>query len=269
MTPRAAHREAKEVSRLPTIHINGENREVDFEYDPTLVLPPDLITMGFADTVIPNLRLGHRVLDLGTGSGIFAVRLIMRLKQPAGLVVRLVDNDPVALATAATNARRAIHVCGFSDEQVRLEVVQSDWIAADLAEGNRYNFVYFNPPYLPNGEEVHGEAVSSPRTTMYAGESGLDGYAAVFPDIHLIMAHEGMFMVREPYACYLKLAEHSRMFDPPRESHSYVISLYHKLAGQRAWPVGMHYTFAEDRRIVKAGGGFIAQYFAPQASDTP
>lgn len=258
-----------EVSKLPTIQVMGENGQVDFEYDPTLVLPPDLITMGFADSVIPNIRAGHSVLDLGTGSGIFAVRLTMRLKQPAGLVIRLVDNDPAALLTAAANARRAIAVCGFSDEQVRLEVAQSDWIAAELAEGNRYNCVYFNPPYLPDGEEVHGEAVNSPHTSMYAGESGLEDYAAVFPNIHRIMAYQGMFMVREPYACYLKLAKHSRMFDPPRESHSHIITLYHELAGQRAWPVPMHYTFAEDRRIVKAGGGFIAQYFAPQASDTP
>jgi hypothetical protein len=59
------------------------------------------------------------------------------------------------------------------------------------------------------------------------------------------------------------------MIEPPRESHSEIIRLFVEVSKGRAWPVPHSFTFAEDGVVVKAGGGFIAQYFASQASDTP
>lgn len=75
---------------------------------------------------------GHRVLDMGTGTGVIALHAAGR-----GCDVTAVDVD----ATAVENAR-----CNAARNDLSIEVIQSDVFNA--VEG-RFDVIAFNPPYLP------------------------------------------------------------------------------------------------------------------------
>jgi release factor glutamine methyltransferase len=75
----------------------------------------------------------RKVLDVGTGSGIQGLYCAMR-----GAVVTVTDID----ATALIYAQQAAHTLG-----VTLTAVQSD-LFSNVSE--RFDFVLFNPPYLPS-----------------------------------------------------------------------------------------------------------------------
>ena len=89
-----------------------------------------------------GVKVGDSVLDLGTGSGILAVKAAQRAAH-----VLAVDLNPYAIRCARDNARLN-HV---SD---RMDFLQGDLFSAFQA-GVRFDLVLFNAPYLPSeaGEE--------------------------------------------------------------------------------------------------------------------
>jgi release factor glutamine methyltransferase len=74
-----------------------------------------------------------RVLDVGTGSGIQGLYCAMR-----GAIVTATDIDPAAVIWV----QKAAHTLG-----VTLTIVQSDLF---FNVNDRFDFVLFNPPYLPS-----------------------------------------------------------------------------------------------------------------------
>ncbi|UCH58191.1 MAG: methyltransferase [Candidatus Bathyarchaeota archaeon] len=102
-------------------------------------------------------RVCGSVLDMGTGSGLLAVELAS--KKCVSSVVAI-DLDTAAV----TEARRRAEDAGVAD---RIEFVVSDLF--DELEDRRFDWIVFNPPYLPSegsideaswaGGRVGGEVV--------------------------------------------------------------------------------------------------------------
>jgi len=83
-------------------------------------------------------RVHGSVLDMGTGSGFLAVEIA---SEPLVDEVVAVDVDPEAVKEAVRRAERA----GVAD---RIDFVVSDLFRG--LEGRRFNWILFNPPYLPS-----------------------------------------------------------------------------------------------------------------------
>ncbi len=107
--------------------------EVRVQYAPEAVLAPDPISDafgrvaafaldGFADGMYPLIKPTEaRIMDLGTGSGVFSVSLMSTLRGDHTIKIDAVDIDPTALATARLNMRNAARL---SDVRYVLNFIQ-------------------------------------------------------------------------------------------------------------------------------------------------
>lgn len=108
-----------------------------------------------------------RVLDICTGSGCIA----LAIAENSHADVLGADISEEALAVAKKNAER----CGLS-ERVRFE--KRDALAPGFLEGEKYDLIVSNPPYIPTGDiaglsaEVHCE----PTLALDGGADGLTFY---------------------------------------------------------------------------------------------
>lgn len=155
------HREAGE----PVAYLIGER---EFFGRSFLVSPAVLIPRPETELII-ELALAHfgsrtrsRVLDLGTGSGAIAVTLACELDAAD---VTAVDASREALWVAMANAARL---------RASVSFVQSNWF--DALEGERFQLIVSNPPYVaasdPHLDE--GDLRFEPRSALAAGADGLD-----------------------------------------------------------------------------------------------
>jgi len=104
-----------------------------------------------------------RIADIGTGSG--AVALALARELPNAQVVAT-DRSTEALAVARDNAARL---------QLAVELREGDLLAA-LADGERFDVVASNPPYVPSGDidRLAPEVRREPRAALDGGPDGLD-----------------------------------------------------------------------------------------------
>ena len=102
------------------------------------------------------------VLDLGTGSG--AIALAVKRHRPRARVTA-VDASEAALAVARANAARL---------GLAVEFRLGRWFAA--LEGERYELILANPPYVAAGDPhlEQGDLRFEPRSALVGGADGLD-----------------------------------------------------------------------------------------------
>ena len=101
-----------------------------------------------------------RVLDLGTGSG--AIALALQAQRPQA-TVWAVDASEAALAVAQGNARRL---------GLNVHFVASNWF--DALQGQQFELVVSNPPYIPEYDPHLPALRHEPRGALVSGTDGLD-----------------------------------------------------------------------------------------------
>ncbi len=166
----------RRARREPLQYILGSQpfRELDLTVDPRVLVPrPETETL--VEEVLTWAR--HRVdvsgsaqlldaLDVGTGTG--AIALSLALEGPFARVVAT-DVSGDALAVAKGNAAAAA-----LEEKVEFRE-GADF--GPLAEGERFDVIVSNPPYVADGDRTELEPEVSewePEGALFAGPDGLD-----------------------------------------------------------------------------------------------
>jgi release factor glutamine methyltransferase len=116
------------------------------DYDPSQVYQPEADTFLLLEAALREVRPGDRVLEVGTGAGLIASRLL----SPGTIIAT--DINPHAV---------------MAGKELGVEVIR-----ADLCAGIRgpFDLVLFNPPYLPTRPE---ERIAD--WLEYALDGGLSG----------------------------------------------------------------------------------------------
>ena len=114
-------------------------------------------------------RPRHRILDLGTGSGILAVTLLAEWKDAVALAT---DISVEALEVAVANAARA-------GVRQRLETLRSDW--CEQVRGS-FDLIVSNPPYVTVSEfrDLAPEVrLYDPKIALTDGGDGLSAFRSI------------------------------------------------------------------------------------------
>jgi ribosomal protein L3 glutamine methyltransferase len=176
--------------RKPACYLTGEAwfAGLSFKADERALVPRSPIAELIEADYEP-WRAGRpieRVLDLCTGGGCIAIATAHHL--PDALVDG-VDISEEALSLAAENAER-LQVAD------RVRLIQSDLFSA--LEGERYDLIVTNPPYVTNDEvaALPDEYRHEPENALIAGDDGLDLALRILRDAPAYM-NDGAFLICE------------------------------------------------------------------------
>ena len=158
----------RRANREPLQYIVGRAafRYVDVAVGPGVFIPrPE--TELLVDAVLPELRPGSTVVDLGAGSGALAVAVAAEVP---GTRVYAVDRSAAALGWLHRNA-----------DGTGVIVVEGDVTDPELLRDlyGQIDVVVSNPPYVPVGTLVEPEVCADPDDAVFAGPDGL----AVIPAV--------------------------------------------------------------------------------------
>ena len=179
---------ARRLRHEPIQYITGQQEfyGLTLKVTPAVLIPrPE--TEHLVEAVLkllpPNQPL--KIADIGTGSGAIAIALAAHLPQAA---ITALDISTEALAVAAANAR---------DHNVadRIRFLQSNLLSALIHEGETYDAIVSNPPYVPTSDRdtLHPQVRNhEPPTALYAGETGLDIYRRLIPQAHNALKPTGL-----------------------------------------------------------------------------
>lgn len=128
-----------------------------------------------------------RILDLGSGTGIIALTLLMELPELSGVAV---EKDPRALRSLLENRRR------FSLEG-RLAVIQGHW-GTMLDDRPIFDCILSNPPYIPTPaiRELDPEIRDyEPHLALDGGPDGLGCYREILSEAPALLKGGGLLAV--------------------------------------------------------------------------
>ncbi|MDR1333428.1 MAG: HemK family protein methyltransferase [Holosporales bacterium] len=118
------------------------------------------------------------ILDLGCGTGCIGLSL---LTMYPNAVCSFVDIDAGALAVAAENA------CNLG-VGTRCEFILSDWFTN---VSGTFDIIVCNPPYVSTNFELDTATSFDPSVALFAGEDGMDAYAAILPKMKDFLNYNG------------------------------------------------------------------------------
>lgn len=151
----------------------------DFRVQPGVLIPrPE--TELLIELVLPALRPGSRVLDIGAGSGCVGVTLALESRARVFATDISADALPVAAANAARLGARVGFVRGS--------------LAAPFAPGV-FDAVVSNPPYVPEASraELAREVRDwEPASALFAGDDGLAIYPALIAEAARVLKPGGL-----------------------------------------------------------------------------
>ncbi|MES2474180.1 MAG: peptide chain release factor N(5)-glutamine methyltransferase [Verrucomicrobiota bacterium] len=142
----------------------------EFKTDARALIPrpetEELVEMILAQEPLSN---GHRVLDMGCGSGVLGLSLAAA--RP-GWEITLADVSPGALSLARENA-------------ASLEISNAHFVESDLfsAVDGSFHGIAANLPYVPDSERatISREVTHDPALALFSGEDGLDLIRSFIP----------------------------------------------------------------------------------------
>ena len=181
--------ERRITERVPAAYLTGEAwfAGLSFRSDARALVPrspiAELIEAGFEPWL--GGREVRRALDLCTGSGCIAIA--MAVHNPDWQVDG-VDLSPEALSLACENATRL-------DVSDRVRLLQSDLFAA--VEGERYQLIVSNPPYVTHAEmdALPAEYAHEPELGLRAGDDGLDIALRILHEAPRFLDDDGLLVV--------------------------------------------------------------------------
>jgi release factor glutamine methyltransferase len=171
----------------PVAYITGRRAfwNIDLHVGPGVLVPrPDSeVLIASAIEHFEGTGGPARILDLGTGPGTLLLAALDVWSEATGIGI---DVSRGALSYASANARRL----GF---ETRLKFKLGDW-AEGVAES--FDLVLCNPPYVAEGAELGpGVREFEPDEALFAGETGLDAYRALAPQLPKLLNEGGLAAV--------------------------------------------------------------------------
>lgn len=159
---------------------------LNLSVNPNVLIPrPDTeILVEWALDLIPSDQ-AWRVLDLGTGSG--AIALAIQHQRPQATVVA-VDASAGALTTAQNNAQQL---------QLPVQFLLGSWLAP--VEGQVFDLIVSNPPYIAEGDEHLAALTHEPITALTAGPDGLDDIRQIIRDAKHHLKPGGWLLLEHGY----------------------------------------------------------------------
>ena len=153
----------------PVAYLVGRKEfySLEFEVSRAVLIPrPDTETVVEECLKLAKAMTEPTILDVGTGSGCLAVTVAKYCKQAR---LTAVDISAEALEVATRNAAKH----GVAE---RIRFVQGD-LFEPLAEGEAFDFVLSNPPYIPH-DDIAGLAAGvrdfEPHMALDGGRDGLE-----------------------------------------------------------------------------------------------
>ena len=159
---------ARREGREPLQYILGSQSFMGFSLKTdSRALIPRNDTEALCEEALKYMRPGYRVLDLCTGSGALAASI---KKLCPGAEVTATDISEEALSLAKENAEQL-------DAEVKF--VQGDLFSP--LDGEKFNVIVSNPPYIPEGlrGRLQAEVEQEPALALFAGDDGLDFYRRI------------------------------------------------------------------------------------------
>jgi release factor glutamine methyltransferase len=177
----------RRAQREPLQYILGRQgfRDLDLEVGPGVLIPrPETERLVEAVLAWSEGREGLEVLDVGTGSGAIALSLLAE-----GPFARGVGTD--ASSVALDFARRNREAAGAES---RLELREGR-LFEPVREGERFDVVVSNPPYVAEGDREGLQAEVSgwePEEALFAGDDGLDVLRGIVPGAVAVLRPGGL-----------------------------------------------------------------------------
>jgi release factor glutamine methyltransferase len=171
----------------PIAYITGRRAfwNIDLHVGPGVLVPrPDSeVLIASAIEHFEGSDGPKRILDLGTGPGTLLLAALDIWPEATGLGT---DVSRRAMSYASANARRL----GFEG---RLKLKIGNW-AEGIAES--FDLILCNPPYIAEGAELgRGVREYEPDEALFAGESGLESYRALAPQLPRLLNKGGLAAV--------------------------------------------------------------------------
>ena len=181
----------RRITGEPVAYITGRRAfwNIDLHVGPGVLVPrPDSeVLIASAIEHFEGSAGPKRILDLGTGPGTLLLAALDIWPVATGLGI---DVSRQALSYFAANARRL----GFDD---RAKFKLGNW-AEGLSE--QFDLILCNPPYVAEGAELgRGVREYEPDEALFAGETGLDAYRSLGPQLPRLLNRGGLAAVEIGY----------------------------------------------------------------------
>ena len=215
---------------VPIQYLRGtqEFYQLEFRVTPDVLIPrPE--TEHLVEAALQRIRPGHRVLDLGTGSGAIAVALAVN---SPGATVTATDLSHEALKIARENAL---------GQRCEIRVCQGDGVS-QFADG-QFDIVVSNPPYVPL-RDVGGlqrELRHEPSMALFGGEDGLEVTRRFVRDAPRVLRPGGWLLIEIGYG--MREAVHDLLQGPEWTAAEFLPDLAgieRVAAVQRSSTIGHH-----------------------------
>jgi release factor glutamine methyltransferase len=159
---------ARRAEGEPLAYITGIR---EFWSLPLVVTPAVLVPRPETELLVERcLQLldagARRVADLGTGSG--AVAIALARERPRWMLCAT-DTSAAALEIAAVNCKR------LRCDNIQLR--QGSW--CDALEGDRFDAIVSNPPYIRENDEALATLQHEPRSALVARDDGFSDLLAI------------------------------------------------------------------------------------------
>ena len=174
-------------TRMPIQHIIGQAWFMGefFKVTPDVLIPRDETEILVRKAIELIEQNGFEdVLDIGTGSGCIACTIAKQTKA----TVLGVDISSDALRVALDNVTKL----GINNRAI----FRKSNLFEKIREGESFDIILSNPPYIPIGTELSQEVMSEPSIALFAEENGLKFYREIIeqaPDF----LNEGGYLIFE------------------------------------------------------------------------